>query len=402
MNPLPKKPLLLFVVTNPAFFLSHRLPIALAAREAGYEVHLASMPSPAVVQVLALGFVHHTLPLHRTRKNPLAEAFTLWAMVRLFLKLKPDLLHLVTIKSVIYGALAARLTGVPGVVAAISGLGYVFTQKGVKATLLRSVVAVLYRLALGKSNLRVIFQNTDDLQAISRLAHLSQQKTALIRGSGVDLQEFIATPEPPGTPVVLMASRLLKDKGVLEFVQAARLLKAQSQQGDMAVTARFCLAGAIDSGYQASCTQDEVNAWQAEGVVELLGERTDMSALLASSHIVVLPSFYREGLPRVLCEAAACARAVVTTEMPGCRDAIESGRGRNTATTRAASGLLVPVRNVQALAEAIKALLEDKNKREQMGRVGRALAEEHFDIRQIVQAHLAIYAYLLKQQRGFG
>jgi glycosyltransferase involved in cell wall biosynthesis len=399
------KPLLLFVITNPAFFLSHRLPIALAAREAGYEVHLASMPSPAVAQVQALGFKHHALPLHRTRKNPWLEALSLWAMVRLFLKLKPDLVHLVTIKSVIYGSLAARITGVPGVVAAISGLGYVFTQQGIRVACLRALVMVLYGVAFGKDNLRVIFQNRDDLQTFSQFARLGKNKmgmdkAVLVRGSGVDLQAFAATPEPAGPPVVLMASRLLKDKGVLEFVQAARLIR---QQGNPASQPRFWLAGEVDLGYQASCTQAEVDGWQAEGVVQWLGNCQDMPALLASSHMVVLPS-YREGLPRVLCEAAACARAVVTTDMPGCRDAMERGtdnnqQANNQHTATQASGLLVPVRNAQALAQAIQTLLDMPEMRQDMGRAGRALAEAHFDIKHIVQMHLAIYQQLLNQKQ---
>jgi glycosyltransferase involved in cell wall biosynthesis len=220
---------------------------------------------------------------------------------------------LVTIKPVLMGGLVTRLAGVPAVVAAVPGLGFVFMARGAKAAVRRWLVGALYPVAFGHRNLTVIFQNLDDRATLTKLAHLPDSKVVMIRGSGVDLAQYGHTPLPLGVPVVLLAARLLADKGVREFVQAARLLK---QQG---VCARFCLAGSVDPANPASLADKELTQWANEGVIELWGQRSDMPDVLRAAHLVVLPS-YREGLPKVLLEAAACGRAVVTTDVPGCRD----------------------------------------------------------------------------------
>ncbi len=366
---------LLFVVNNPAFFMSHRVPVALAAQQAGYEVHVATMDGPAVADIQALGMTHHAIPMTRSGKHPLQELGTLLALIRLFRHLRPQIVHLVTIKPVLYGGIAARLTRVPGMVAAISGLGFVFLSNSLKMKLVRAVVARLYRLALGHPNSRVIFQNASDRDLLKSLGAVRDAQVVMIRGAGVDLNEYRAQPEPPAPPVVVtMVARLLRDKGVQEFVQAARLLRERG----LPITMQ--LVGGVDAGNPASATQDEVDAWQQEGCVRALGERSDVAALYAASHIAVLPS-YREGLPKSLIEAAACARAVVTTDVPGCRDAIEPGE----------TGLLVPVRDVQALADAIARLAEDPALRQSMGAAGRALAEREFNIDRVARIHVEIY-----------
>ncbi|MDR7946758.1 glycosyltransferase family 4 protein [Achromobacter aegrifaciens] len=366
---------LLFVVNNPAFFMSHRVPVALAAQQAGYEVHVATMDGPAVADIQALGMTHHAIPMTRSGKHPLQELGTLLALIRLFRHLRPQIVHLVTIKPVLYGGIAARLTHVPGMVAAISGLGFVFLSNSLKMKLVRAVVARLYRLALGHPNSRVIFQNASDRDLLKSLGAVRDAQVVMIRGAGVDLNEYRAQPEPPAPPVVVtMVARLLRDKGVQEFVQAARLLRERG----LPVTMQ--LVGGVDAGNPASATQDDVDAWQQEGCVRALGERSDVAALYAASHIAVLPS-YREGLPKSLIEAAACARAVVTTDVPGCRDAIEPGE----------TGLLVPVRDAQALADAIARLAEDPALRQSMGAAGRALAEREFNIDRVARIHVEIY-----------
>ncbi len=366
---------LLFVVNNPAFFMSHRVPVALAAQRAGYEVHVATMDGPAVADIQALGMTHHAIPMTRSGKHPLQELGTLLALIRLFRRLRPDIVHLVTIKPVLYGGIAARLTRVPGMVAAISGLGFVFLSNSLKMKLVRAVVARLYRLALGHPNSRVIFQNGSDRDLLKSLGAVRDAQVVMIRGAGVDLNEYRAQPEPPAPPVVVtMVARLLRDKGVQEFVQAARLLRERG----LPVTMQ--LVGGVDAGNPASATQAEVDAWQREGCVLALGERSDVAALYAASHIAVLPS-YREGLPKSLIEAAACARAVVTTHVPGCRDAIEPGE----------TGLLVPVRDAQALADAIARLAEDAALRQRMGAAGRALAEREFNIERVARIQVELY-----------
>ena len=354
---------LLFVVNNPAFFMSHRVPVALAAQKAGYDVHVATMDGPAVADIQALGMTHHAIPMTRSGKRPLQELGTLLALVRLFRRLRPDVVHLVTIKPVLYGGIAARLARVPGMVAAISGLGFVFLSNSLKMRLVRAVVARLYRIALGHPNSRVIFQNANDRDLLKSL------------GAVVDLDAVRPTPEPPAPPVVVtMVARLLRDKGVQEFVQAARLLRERG------VPVTMQLVGGLDAGNPASATQADVDAWQQDGCVQALGERSDVAALYAAAHIAVLPS-YREGLPKSLIEAAACGRAVVTTDVPGCRDAIEPN----------VTGLLVPVRDAAALADAIARLAKDAALRQAMGAAGRALAEREFDINQVARIHVALY-----------
>ena len=219
---------LLFVVNNPAFFMSHRLPVAQAAQRAGYDVHVATMDGPAVADIVALGMTHHVIPMTRSGKHPLQELGTLLALLRLFRRLRPQVVHLVTIKPVLYGGIAARLARVPGMVAAISGLGFVFLSNSLKMRLVRSVVARLYRLALGHPNSRVIFQNASDRDMLKSLGAVRDEQVVLIRGAGVDLDLCQALPEPPAPPVVAtMVARLLRDKGVWEFVEAARLLRAR-------------------------------------------------------------------------------------------------------------------------------------------------------------------------------
>ncbi len=369
---------LMFVVNVDWFFLSHRLPIALEAQRQGYQVHIATGLTDKLDELKRHGLVVHPLALERSSAGLVNAWRTIVNLWRVFRVVRPDVVHLVTIKPVLLGGLVARLVGVPAVVVAVSGLGFVFIARGAKAAVRRWLVGRLYRLALGHHNLVVIFQNSDDRVSLSKLAHLPDSKVEMIRGSGVDLAQYEQMPLPSGLPVVLLAARLLADKGVREFVQAARLLK---QQG---VSARFCLVGSVDPANPASLTDAELSQWANEGVVELWGQRSDMPEVLSSARLVVLPS-HREGLPKILLEAAACGRAVVTTDVPGCRDAIDPR----------ITGLLVPVRNATALAETLNELIYDPSRCQAMGNAGRALAERAFDVRQVVARHLRIYQELI-------
>ncbi len=368
---------LLFAVNNPAFFLSHRLPLALGAQRAGFEVHVATMDGASVPEILRHGLAHHVIPMSRSGKHPIQEMRSIYALWKLFRRVRPDVVHAVTIKPVLYGGIAARLAGVPAYVAAISGLGFIFTKPGQGVDFLRLAATALYRLALGHPNSRVIFQNINDRDVLRKAGVVRPGQVVLIRGSGVDLDAFPATAEPDGPPVAIMAARLLLDKGVVEFVEAARLTAGHPSG------LRWLLVGGPDSGNPASITETEFARWREEGLVECLGERSDIAALYRQSHIAVLPS-YREGLPKSLVEAAACARAVVTTDVPGCRDAIEPG----------VSGLLVPARDARALADAVARLAGDPQLRRQMGVAGRHLAEQEFDIRKVVQTHVELYQLL--------
>lgn len=365
---------LLFVVNNPAFFLSHRLPLALGASEAGYDVHVATMDGLSVPDIVRHGLTHHVIPMSRSGKNPVEETQSIYALWRLFRHLRPDVVHAVTIKPVLYGGIAARLAGVPAYVAAISGLGFIFTRSTQGFDALRWAATLLYRLALGHGNSRVIFQNTNDRDVLRAAGVVRAEQAILIRGSGVDLNEFTTGPEPLGPPVAIMVARLLHDKGVMEFVEAARMT-ANDPSG-----LRWMLVGSPDPGNPASVSQSQFLQWQQEGIVQCLGERTDIASLYRQAHIAVLPS-YREGLPKSLVEAAACGLPVVTTDVPGCRDAIEPG----------ITGVLVPPRDARALADAVLRLANDGVLRAEMGGQGRRLAEQEFDIGKVVQTHLALY-----------
>lgn len=368
---------LLYLVNDAAFFVSHRLTLAMAARDAGYDVHVASDAGVAVQQIRAAGLVHHVIPLSRSGTNPIAEFRTAAAIHMLYRQLRPALVHLVTIKPILYGGALARLNGVPRIVAAISGFGFVFLSTGLRAALRRRVVIGLYRIALRHRRLTMIFQNPQDRLDMLRHVGLPDDHTVLIPGSGVDLALFREPVRDAETPLVVMASRLLRDKGVHEFITAAMLLRARG------IRARLVLAGSIDAGNPASVAAADLGTWRANGAVELLGQCDDIPALFSRADIVVLPS-YREGLPKVLAEAAAASCAVVTTEVPGCRDAI----------IPEVTGLLVPAGDSDALAAAIERLVLDRTFCAQLGNAGRVLARQRFSLDAVITAHLQVYEHL--------
>ncbi len=358
---------LLFVVNNPAFFLSHRLPIARAAKAAGYEVHVAT-PEGAGAEKIRRDFFFHPFRLQRGGRAFWGELRTIVALARVFKEVRPDIVHTVTIKPVLYGGMLSRVLGVPANVSAVSGLGYVFIAQGPVATLRRALVRAAYRVALGHPNGRVIFQNKDDL-ALFRAKH-----AVLIRGSGVDLDAFALAP-PAERAIVMLPCRLLWDKGVGEFVAAARSLAGR---------ASFVLVGEVDTENPAGVPAAQIEAWVGEGVVEWWGFSADMPATLARAAIVVLPS-YREGLPKVLLEAAAVGRAIVTTDVPGCRDAVVANK----------TALLVPARDAAALAKAIATLLDDSALRTRFAAAGRDWVERHFSAERVAEQTLALYKELL-------
>jgi len=347
----------LLVVNDLPFFLSHRLPVALGARAAGYDVHIVTPDHPQRIEVEGRGLGFHPIPLTRGRVAPVSEVRTILALTHLYRRLKPDLVHHVTHKPVLYGSLAARLARVPAVVNAISGLGYTFIAEGRWADYRRRLILATYRIAFNHPRSRGIFQNAEDA-ALFRLASvISPAQVVVIPGSGVDLGSFTPEPEPSETPVVLLAARMLWDKGVGDFVAASRLLKARGSRH------RAVLVGEPDPGNPRSIPAYQLQAWATEGVVEWWGYRQDMARVFARCHLCCLPS-YREGVPRVLLEAAAAGRPIVTTDVPGCRDVVRHGE----------NGLVVPPAHPERLADAIETLLADPGLRARMGGYSRALA----------------------------
>lgn len=366
---------LLYLFNDAPFFLSHRLPVARAAAATGYDVHVATPPSPAAAGLARYGLTHHPIALTRRGVNPAGQLASLAAIVRLYHRLRPDLIEHATIKPVLYGGLAARVLRRPAVVSWMTGLGFVFISQGARAALVRRAVAAGYRAALRRPGSWVIFENPDDRDLFATRGLTDPGRTRLIRGAGVDMSLFHPTPEEPGVPVVVLAARMLRDKGVVEFVEAARTLRSSGAR------AKFVLAGAADPDNPAGLPEAQLRTWHDEGSIEWWGQRDDMADVLRRAHIVCLPS-YREGLPKVLVEAAASGRAIVATDAPGCREVVRHEW----------NGLLVPVRNALALAQAIGRLLADPAERERMGARGRERVEEQFSERYVIQQTLAVYA----------
>lgn len=370
---------LLFVVNDDWFFISHRLPIAIKAKKLGFDVHVATGSYEGKSKLETYGFTHHVFSIARAKINPFQDLLTIFSLFKLYRKIKPDILHHITIKPVLYGGIAARLAGVKNVVSAISGLGVIFIEQGIIPSLKRIIISVLYRLGLGHKNSITITQNIDDQRIIAKLTGLPSSQLRLIKGSGVDLDKFQMTSLPSGAirNVVLIA-RMLRDKGVGEFHQAALLLKKDYPN------VKFTLAGGTHDN-PASYSEKQLNEWNNEGNIQWIGHQDDVINIIKNAHIIVLPS-YREGLPKVLLEAAAIGRPVITTDVPGCRDAIVADK----------TGLLVPVKNSSALAEAIAVLIDNPKMSQELGKQGRLLMENEFSIDKVVVDHIKIYTEFFK------
>jgi len=364
---------LLFIVNVDWFFVSHRLPIALAAIKQGYEVHVTCGITDKKTMLESHGLIVHPLTLSRSGFGVFNELKTLKQLFAIIKLVRPDITHTITIKPVLYGNIVSRLLRVPVRVASISGLGYVFISSGIKTKFLRVIIALLYRLALGGAK-TVIFQNRSDRDVLKKLGAIKPKQELFIRGSGVDLSLYPILPEPKGAPVVILVARLLADKGVYEFVKAAEIMKAQASN------ARMVLVGSTDPGNLKSVTTQEINSWVDAGIIEYWGYSTEVAAIMSKSNIIVLPS-YREGLPKVLIEAAACGRAVVTTNVPGCRDAIDPNE----------TGLLVDVKSASSLVSGILRLINDNDLRYKFAKNARKLAERAFNIDDVISMHLSIY-----------
>jgi glycosyltransferase involved in cell wall biosynthesis len=362
---------LLFFVTEDWYFCSHRLPLAVAAQEAGYDVTVVTRVGACGDMIRAAGMKVIPLDMARRGRNPIRELSHVFRLARIYRELHPDVVHHVAMKPVLYGTIAARMARVPAVVNALAGLGYVFSARGTSPRLLRVGIGMMLGALLRHG--AVIVQNPDDAAVVSGLG-VPDKRLHIIRGSGVDLRRFRALPEKQGIPVVVLVGRMLHDKGVVEFVEAARLLRAQGGR------ARFVLVGDPDRENPTSLSGAQLKAWRDEGVVEWHAWRDDMPVVYQGAHLVCLPS-YREGLPKALLEAAASARAIVATDVPGCREIVRKGE----------NGLLVPPRDPRALAEALHTLLDDPERRRRMGWRGREIVEKEFSLESVIASTLALY-----------
>ena len=361
------------------YLYNFRRSLALSLHRAGHELLLLSPPGPYGEKLQALGLRWEPLPMERRSLNPLRELSLLRHLVQLLRRERPALVHGFTIKCAVYGSLAARLAGVPARVNAVAGMGYVFTSNDAKARALRPVVRGLLRLALDGEGARLILQNSDDVALFERAGLVDPSRIRMVRGSGVDCSRFVKrSGERSGGPLrVLVAARLLWDKGLEEYVAAARELLAEGRRIE------FLLAGTPDPGNPAAVPEQTVRGWVNEGVVNWLGHVDDMATLLGAVDVVALPS-YREGLPKTLIEAAACAQPLITTDVPGCREVVTDG----------VDGLLVPVRDAKALAHAIRRLDDDPALAQRLGEAAWAKAHAEFDERIVIRRTIDVYREL--------
>lgn len=381
-----RRPKLLFLVTEDWYFCSHRLPIARAARDAGFAVTVLTRVTEHGDVICKEGFDLVPLGMERRNSNPLREIGAVLEIARCYRRMRPDVVHHVAVKPALVGSLAARLAGVPRVVNAIAGLGFVFASRSLKANILRPLVRLGFRTLLNWPGCRVIVQNPDDRRLLVNDRLVAPERLVLIKGSGVDLVRFSPTPEPAvgpdAPPVAALVSRMIWDKGVGVLVEAARLLKARG------VPLRVLLAGRPDPENPASIPESQLRAWHDEGIVEWVGFCDDVAGIWARSHIAVLPSWYGEGVPKSLLEAAACGRPLVAVDGPGLREIVHAGE----------TGLLVPPHDSRALADALQCLAEDASLRQRLGQAARSLAEREFGEAGVVEGTLALYRDLLKDE----
>ena len=370
---------LLILINDLSFFNSHRLPIAIASKLEGFDVVIGygqlGGADPKILEKKGIKLNH--VPMLRGKFNILSDLKTFVCIWSLFKKEKPNIVHLVTIKPYLYGGIISRLTGIKSTVSAVTGLGSLFLHDNIKSKIVRFILSPVFKIAFNHKNQKVILQNNDDANFLIKWGVLSSNKIKIIKGSGVNLNNFTEFEEKSGLPQVCLASRLLKDMGIYDFILEAKIIKEKK------IKAQFFIAGDLDLMNPSGLNIHDLKKIKEEKFVEVIGYEKNIAKLYSNSHIICLPS-YREGLPKSLAEAAAASRAVVTTDVPGCRDAIIVNK----------TGLLVPVKNPKKLADAIQFLIENPQKRISMGKAGRVFAEKEFSIEKVVKNHLDIYKEL--------
>jgi glycosyltransferase involved in cell wall biosynthesis len=368
------KPKLLFVVTEDWYFVSHRLPLAIAAIKAGFDVVVATRVRQHADMIEKAGIRLVPIEMSRRSGNPFRELMTLFLLYR---RERPEIVHHVALKPVLFGSMVACLRGFPAQVNAVAGLGWLFISRSRTARLVSPAIRWLLAKLLSAPRCRVIVQNPDDSELL-RQSGVPESRLRMVRGAGVDTLMFSPAPEPPEPICVMMATRILWDKGVGEFVEAARQIRQS------VANVRFVLVGDPDADNPASVPEATLKAWQRECVVEWFGHCDGMEKIFHTAHVVCLPS-YREGLPKVLIEAAACGKPIVTTDVPGCREVVCDGD----------NGLLVPVRDSKALSIALRRLIDNSELRSQMGRRGREIALTEFSSEHVIARTLDVYKELV-------
>lgn len=374
---------ILYLLTEDWFFCSHFIERAIATQAAGYEVVIVARERAHGERIRNAGLRFIGLEFERQRLNPLSELRQIWQIVKLYRREQPHLVHQVSPKPILYGTVAALFTGVPAIINAPVGMGYIFSSEDWLARLLRPILRMAYRALANPRRSRVIFENVDDLRSFVDWGAVRGSDAVLIRGAGVDLSRFRPVVRNNSICVIALVARMLRDKGVNEFVAAAHRLH------DEGVVARFLLVGAPDPLNPTSISLTTLKSWHARKGLEWLGWREDIPTLLGEIDVMCLPS-YREGLPKSLIEAAACGLPIVTTNTPGCREVVRHGE----------SGFLVPVGDVTQLAAALKQLIQDRGLRARMGNRGAAIAAEEFSSDRVIAETLTLYEELLTSDRS--
>lgn len=370
---------LLVIVNVDWFFLSHRLPVALAAQEAGWDVTIVTADTGKLKDIEAKGLKTVNLPMSRSGKNILEELGTLRFLRRLYEKEKPDVVHHVGMKTILWGTLAAKFAKVKGVVNAISGLGGFFAEDN--QGLLSKVMPKVLKFSHNRKNLLCIFQNDDDWGLYVKNGIIKHEQGRFIKGSGVSLEEFCFTPEPADGKIrVILTARMIVEKGIFLLTEAAERLRKKYEDN-----VEFLLVGGLDD-HPGAITKEQLDAVCDGKYIQWLGYRTDVCDLLKSCHIVAFPSYYMEGLPKSLIEADAIGRPVITSNSVGCKETVIDGE----------TGFLIQPKDVDALTEKLDLLLNDAELRQQMGKKAREYAEKYFDIEVVKQRHLDIYNELVK------
>ena len=373
------KPKVIFLVTTDWYFISHRLTLALELKNRGYSVTVITGKGDRGTEIAA-HFHHVVINFNRSGMNPLTEFPTLLQICKHYRRLKPDIVHHIALKPVAYGSIAAKLTGIPRVINTIAGLGFSYIRSGLRTSLLRRMIWLTFRSGYQSGKTLTVFQNADDMRMFIRRRYTPEHESLLIKGSGVDTQKFQPASNPVNqVPVVLLPARMLWPKGVGVFVEAAKIVKSQGLQ------AKFQLAGPADPANKTAVPEAQLREWHRDGIVEWLGNCKNMAERFGSVDIVTLPSYYREGIPLVLLEAAASGKPLITTLMPGCKETVSEGY----------NGYLVTPNDAEALASSIVRLLKDPHLRTEMGHNSRKLALENFAMEKINQAYIEAYNQLL-------
>lgn len=371
----------LFIVVNQDFFfLSHRLPIGVTAKDAGYDVTIVSEDTGVSDKIREAGLNTINLPINKAGTNIKDEIKTFFFLYKLFRREKPDIVHLVGLKTMLWGSLACRLAGVKAMVSAVCGLGVLFDEEHAHSFITRSILKVL-RVTHKKKRLAVIFQNNDDKAIFLNAKIMKEEQCAFTNGSGINLQNYDYTPEPTdGLIKIIFTARMVEDKGTLILIDAAKKLEVE-YKGKV----QFLLCGGLDTNPNG-ITKEMLESRCDGEYIQWLGHRKDVLELLKQSHIMAFPSWYREGLPKSVIEAEAIGRPVVTTDSVGCRDTVVHGT----------NGYMIPIKDSDALAMALKKLIDNPELRQAMGKNAREFAVNRFDIKDVVKVHMDVYDNILK------